>query len=78
MEPASDVPNGASVLVYNLLLDALQAKESTGLDKALIPDTLHPSPEGMEKLAQCLQPHLRRAGISPAAAHRHLLAAAGT
>lgn len=66
------------MLVYNLLLDALQAKESTGLDKALIPDTLHPSPEGMEKLAQCLQPHLRRAGISPAAAHRHLLAAAGT
>ncbi|KAK9794078.1 hypothetical protein WJX73_009937 [Symbiochloris irregularis] len=31
----------------------------------LMPDVLHPSAQGMDLLAQCLQPHLRQAGINP-------------
>ncbi|KAK9789385.1 hypothetical protein WJX73_007156 [Symbiochloris irregularis] len=31
----------------------------------LMPDVLHPSAHGMDLLAQCLQPHLSKAGINP-------------
>ncbi|KAK9797085.1 hypothetical protein WJX73_006137 [Symbiochloris irregularis] len=41
------------------------------LIRGLMPDVLHPSAEGMELLAQCLKPHLKRAGIN--ASRRRLL-----
>lgn len=34
--------------------------EGGGLDSSLLPDALHPNTEGMETVAQCLQPLLDR------------------
>lgn len=43
------------------------------LKKNLMPDSLHPSPEGMEGLAGCLRPLLAKYGVKTAEGVRKIL-----
>jgi lysophospholipase L1-like esterase len=44
----------------------MQVEGGKRLKRAMMPDSLHPSPEGMDKLASCLQPILKQNGVSTA------------
>lgn len=41
----------------------VQVEGGKRLKKALMPDALHPSPAGMELLAECLQPLMAKYGV---------------
>ena len=46
--------------------DTLQVEGGKRLKKAMMPDSLHPSPEGMDAFAACLRPLLNQYGVRTA------------